>query len=53
VKVKANTTKRVLLGVTFPTGAFAAGNYFLIFRPTADLNTTNGQTLSTLSFGIS
>jgi hypothetical protein len=52
-KVNAGTTKRTLLGVTFPTGAFAAGNYFLILRPTADLNTTNGQTLATLSFGVS
>jgi hypothetical protein len=54
LKVNPNTTKRTTLAVTFPTGAFAAGNYFLILRPTAaDLNQTNGQTLATLSFGIS
>jgi glucose/arabinose dehydrogenase len=53
LKVNANTTKRAMLGVTFPTGSFAAGNYFLVLRPTAALNISNGQTLATLSFGIS
>jgi hypothetical protein len=53
VKVNPGATKPVKLSVTFPTGAFPAGNYFMILKPTVDLNQTNGQTLATLSFGIS
>jgi hypothetical protein len=52
IKLKAGTVRPQRLRVTFPIGAFAPGQYFVLVKLTADMNQTNGQVLTAIPFTI-